>query len=441
MLKILIRNLKFKNKFDFGEKSFFCGVFFLSSALPLSVIFFLVSISISLSINKLLFFKDKYNQILFICTGLMIFSCINSTLNLSEITNKSVSDIFLGLGNWIPLFILFFSSQIYLKTSEKRKIFSKVIISGTIPVIISCILQSVLNIYGPFEVLNGLIVWFQKPINNNEGVSGLFNNQNYAGLWLSSVLVFSIYEIKSAKRRIKNKFTAIFITTLITYFLILTNSRNALIGMLISIFSFVRRKYLLIIPISIGTLLALKSLVFYYLNDYYFIFKNILNNSLFIKLFTFDFANFLNYPRVEIYSLASRLILKSPLLGWGPSTFPILYEKGWIINNPGVTEYPIHQHAHNIVFELAYNFGIPLAIIMSFFIIKILKNSFLVIYKNFQKNSDFLIDKTWFISVIIILVSHINDVTYYDGKISILIWTLLAGLKCIIEQKKSKVME
>ena len=81
--------------------------------------------------------------------------------------------------------------------------------------------------------------------------------------------------------------------------------------------------------------------------------------------------NFLNYPRIEIYSLASKFILKNPLLGWGPSTFHILYERDWITNNPDILEYPRFQHTHNITFELAYNFGIPLAIIMCFFIFKI----------------------------------------------------------------------
>ena len=36
---------------------------------------------------------------------------------------------------------------------------------------------------------------------------------------------------------------------------------------------------------------------------------------------------------------------------------------------------------------------------------------------------------------LVILISQINDVTYYEGKISILIWILLAGLKSLIEEK------
>ena len=93
------------------------------------------------------------------------------------------------------------------------------------------------------------------------------------------------------------------------------------------------------------------------------------------------------------------------------------------------------QHTHNIAFELAYNFGIPLAIIMCLFIFKILKNSLFIIFKKSEKNSEFLINKTWFLSVIIILISQISDVTYYEGKISILFWILLAGLKSLIEEK------
>ena len=368
----------------------------------------------------------------------MIFSCINSTLHLSEITNQTASNIFLGLANWLPLFILFYSSQIYLNSSEKRRIFSKIFISGSLPLILSCILQSIFKIHGPFKTLNGLVVWFQEPIPPHLGVTGLFSNQNYTGLWLSIILVFLIYEIKSSKRNLQIKFIPALLIPLTAYFLILTDSRNALFGMLIGIFSFIKRKFLLIIPLFLSIFIVLNRVIFNYMGQNYMFFENLSNNRLINKLFAFDFTNFLNYPRVEIYSLASKFILESPLLGWGPSTFHVLYERDWIIKNPDILEYPRFQHTHNITFELAYNFGIPLAIIMCLFIFKILKDALFITFKKSEKDAEFLINKTWFIAVIIMLFSQINDVTYYDGKISILIWILLAGLKSLIEEKIPK---
>ena len=89
----------------------------------------------------------------------------------------------LGLVNWIPFFFCFWGFQNYLNTPKKRLITSRLLICGSIPVIFSGILQ-LLNINGPFQLFNGLIVWFQKPIKEIGSVAGLFNNQNYAGLWI-----------------------------------------------------------------------------------------------------------------------------------------------------------------------------------------------------------------------------------------------------------------
>ena len=90
-------------------------------------------------------------------------------------SEQLTSLIWLDLLNWIPLFLLFFSAQIYLKKDKQRSIFSKVLIAGTIPVLISCALQSWFRIYGPFELFNGLIIWFQKELPATDyGVSGLY---------------------------------------------------------------------------------------------------------------------------------------------------------------------------------------------------------------------------------------------------------------------------
>ena len=36
----------------------------------------------------------------------------------------------------------------------------------------------------------------------------------------------------------------------------------------------------------------------------------------------------------------------------------------------------------------------------------------------------------------IVVVYNLTDITYYDGKFSLISWILLAGLKGIIEEKK-----
>ena len=84
---------------------------------------------------------------------------------------------------------------------KQRETIIKFLIAGTFPVILSCLLQLVFKIHGPFETLNGLIVWFQKPITGGRGVSGLFSNQNYTGVWLTTLLPFTLLQLSNAKNR------------------------------------------------------------------------------------------------------------------------------------------------------------------------------------------------------------------------------------------------
>ena len=100
--------------------------------------------------------------------------------------------IWLNLFNWIPSLIGFVGFQNYLKTKNDRLDFTKYLLAGTVPVIASCLLQLFFNLNGPYETFNGLIVWFQKPLEDTTGIAGLFSNQNYAGFWLAVSLPFSL---------------------------------------------------------------------------------------------------------------------------------------------------------------------------------------------------------------------------------------------------------
>ena len=47
-----------------------------------------------------------------------------------------------------------------------------------------------------------------------------------------------------------------------------------------------------------------------------------------------------------------------------------------------------------------------------------------------------IIDKAWVSATIIFLISQLIDVQYYDARISLVFWILLAGVKCIAEERR-----
>ena len=144
------------------------------------------------------------------------------------------------------------------------------------------------------------------------------------------------------------------------------------------------------------------------------------------QIYTFKISNLLSFPRFEIWSKATKLIFERPFLGWGASTFAIIYSlKGGF--------YEI-QHTHNIPLELAYNFGIPLSIVLCTFSIYLLFRGWQILLIKEKNYLD--INLYWLTSLSVVFISHINDISYYDGKISLLIWILLAGVKCFMEEEK-----
>ena len=161
------------------------------------------------------------------------------------------------------------------------------------------------------------------------------------------------------------------------------------------------------------------------------IFKSDLpENNLFIDkiIDTLNFAPY-SFSRIEGYSIAVKGIYEKPLLGYGANTFPYFYESQggrWAV-----------EHSHSMPLELAFNYGLPTSIFLSIFVLILIINAYKKINKIFPKNI-FTIDKAWIVASVIVVTNHIFDVTYYEGKISILIWILLAGLKCIIDDKSIK---
>tara|TARA_Y100001978_G_scaffold85400_1_gene76531 strand:+ start:153 stop:1454 length:1302 start_codon:yes stop_codon:yes gene_type:complete len=427
--KVLLINL------SLGNFLFYLGIIFLPSAVPIGGGLLLIAIIISISKTKFLIFKDKWNYPLLISAGLIISSCIKNSIapSLSYLSEWKISYIWLYTLNWIPLFLCFWGFQEFLKTKHQRKLFAYSLIIGTIPVIVSCIAQNWFNLYGPFETLNGLIVWFQKPPQPTKVISGLFSNPNYAGFWLSSIFPFSLaLFLRQMELNIKS-FLALIVSIMIFYLAILTNSRNTLIA-LISSFPFLISAKLLFITLF---LLAIAVLILTYLKPSTILgfgiqFK-LIPTSLIGKIFSNEFGSISNFPRMEIFSQTIKLICKKPFLGWGGSTFALIY-----MANQEITIKA--QHSHNLFLQIAYDFGLPLSIILTLTIFTLfIKASKKIIAM--KKTSEFYIDKAFLASSFIGISFHLFDIPYYDVRVSILIWTLFAGLKSILDENNNKTLK
>ena len=127
---------------------------------------------------------------------------------------------------------------------------------------------------------------------------------------------------------------------------------------------------------------------------------------------------------MEILSSATKIIINNPFFGTGSGSFPIIFEY-----QTGFWK----GHSHNIFTELAISYGLPSTIVFIIFIIFLLSNSFKKIYNYPLKNFN---DKAYWAASSIFLISQLVDVQYFDGRISIIFWLLLASLKTIINEKK-----
>ena len=429
MREIKLYFSKEKNLEDYGFILFIIGIFFLPSTMVIGILFLLPAFIITSLSGDNSFFKDSWN-LPFLIFGLLIFiSAISQnyllTNNYYEIWDSKLSLI--GLANWIPFIWVFWASQPYLNSQSKRRSFSLILVAGTFPVLITGFGQYFLNWTGPFQTLNGLIIWYQRPIENPGGLSGLFSNQNYAASWLNFVWPFCIALFIERGNSLFKK-TAAFsflISTGLAAFL--TFSRNAWLGLFTSMpIVLGKRGFKFFFPLITITIIIL----FFLFSP---IFDGELQNSL-MSLFPgkilSEFSNEgyegLDVTRLEIYKSALELIKENPFFGIGAGSFTevfFLNTNFW------------KGHSHNLLFELSLSYGLPSTIIFFITTSSILYFSGKKIFFSKMKIYSSYIDRAFWTALFFFLVSQLADVQYFDGKISLITWILIAGLKNIILDK------
>ena len=417
---------------EIGFFLFLTGIFFLPSTLLIGIIFLLPASIIGNFLQKKSYFKDKWNYPFLAFGTFILISALlqNFVLRNSyyEIWDPKLSLI--GMGNWLPFIWFFWAFQPFLDSNKKRRSFGIILVAGTFPVLFSGFAQYFLNFTGPFETLNGLIIWYQRPIENPGGLTGLFNNQNYAGSWLNFVWPFSIAIFLEKSNHIFKKTIAFSFLISIGIAAFLTYSRNAWIGLITSLPIILGEKGIrIILPILILFLFILFFLISPIFNGEI---QNQLRDLIPSKIlleFSDEGYKGLDASRFEILSSAINLIKMNPIFGIGASSFSSIFHLE--------TNY-WKGHSHNLLIELSISYGLPTTILLfsTFTIILFLSYKNIFLNKNFIDISFF--DKAFWAALFFFLISQLVDIQYFDGKLSLTAWLLLAGLKNIITEKNNR---
>ncbi len=419
----------FDNKYllNKGQILFSIGIFFLPSTLIFGVIFLIPAAIIGFINNKENYFKDKWNISFFSFGILITFSALlqkfflNNDLNIKLDSNLSI----LGLGNWIPFILFFWAFQPYLKSNEQRENILKILVSGTFPILISGFGQYFLNWTGPFSLFSGLIIWYQKPIIYPGGLSSVFSHQNYAGSWLNLIWPLCIALVLDKSQNLLKKSFSINFLLSVGFAIFLTNSRNAWSGLLISLPVVIGiESFYWLIPILLGiSILLLITISDFFSGDLQIFLRSIIPEQTWME-FTKEGFKDLDVSRIEILKSAINLIISKPIFGYGAASFSAIY-----LSQTNFWK----GHSHNLLAELAISYGLPATLILfstiSLILLLSAKNIF---FKKEIAKIDFY-KRAWWCSTFFFLISQLADIQYFDGRISIVFWILLAGLKNLID--------
>ena len=407
-----------------GFNLFCIGLFLLPSALFLASISILISLIFSTISNHKEYFKDVWNIPFFIGGLLLFISALVHSLGNNTLLQYEIDDYlsWIGLANWIPFFWCFWGFKYYLDSAQRRKLCSFILIAGTFPVLISGFGQYFFNWYGPMKTLFGSIVWFQRPIPEREGMTGLFNNANYLGAWLNLIWPFCLASLINTKRNFYEKLTIatfIFGTSLS---LILTNSRSAWIGMVIGTSLIIGRKKYKLFLILISIFILLIGIVIFPIFGEFpqLILSKVLPNQIWL-----EFSD-LEISRLDIWKKAFGYIFKNPIFGSGAGSFTALYK---------IDSSIWKGHAHNLIIELIISYGLPGGLLIFGSIFIMLQNAIKKVFLTFTYTQNSIFDIAWITSLIVLFFSQMVDVQYFDARISLAFWILLSGTRNIITEK------
>jgi hypothetical protein len=325
-----------------------------------------------------------------------------------------------GLGNWLPFFWAFWGFQPYLATPEARRRVGWMLVAGTVPVVVTGLGQLWLGWSGPWQVLNGAIIWHLKAGGNPEGrLAGLFDYANIAGSWLVLAWPFTLAALVRPGLSRPARALVLAMATAVAAAVLLTDSRNAwgalvlALPLVLGVSSWSWLLPLLLLALALVAAATLPGVPEVVQGPA----RQIVPEAIWARLTDLRYSGQrpLAITRLAQWRTAVGLIGERPWLGWGAAAFSLIY--------PLRTGH-WHGHPHNLPIDLAVSHGWPVALLVVGLVLALLIGS---AWRGMLAGGVF--DRAWWTAALVLVALHATDIPMYDSRINVAGWVLLAGLR------------
>ena len=396
------------------------GLLLLPSSVLLASLLFVPALVLGSLRRECAYWHDRWNWPLLLAGGLMLLGCFSALR----------ADLaWAGLANWLPLFWGFWGFQPYVAEAGARRRTALWMVAGTAPVVVTGLGQLWLGWQGPWQFLGGLVIWFMAPGGEPEGrLSGLFDYANIAAAWLALVWPLMLAALVQPGLDRRRRSVVLILAVALVTALVLTESRNgwgALVLALPLVLGPVSWPWLLpllalgLIPVLLAVWPGVPEL----LQDPA---RALVPESVWSRLSDSRYAGerVLASTRLSQWGVALQLIAERPWLGWGAAAFSVLYP---------LRTGKWHGHSHNLPLELAVSSGVPAALALVGLVLALLIVSL-------RCSRMGLFDRAWWAAVLVLVVLHGTDMPFFDSRLNIAGWILLAGLRSRIRETETAAL-
>ena len=399
------------------------GLFVLPASVFIAGLFLLPALVLGSFRRSISYWRDYWNYPFLIAAFLMLIGCVRA---------YSGWLAWVGLANWLPFFWGFWAFQPYLMTAEARRRCALWLLAGTVPVVITGLGQLWLGWNGPWQLLNGLVVWFVAPGGQPIGrLSGLFDYANIAGAWLAIIWPFSLAALLQPFLNRLQRCVVLMISVGIVAALVLTDSRSAWSALVLGVpFVLGPARWIWLLPLMIVMFIPLGFAVLPGIDlELQSWARKFVPENIWSRLNDMKFVGkrHLAHTRLFQWQEAINLVAERPWLGWGAAAFSVLF--------PLRTGFWL-GHAHNLPLEIAVSHGLPVMVLIVVVVLGLLMTALKrqVLTMSYKKGDSLgiaVFDRAWWTACLIIVSMHAVDMPFFDSRLNIAGWVLLSGLRCL----------